>query len=117
MKYNITTLKKEKKYFISSTMEQPKAHVAVAPSKHTFQTQTQTPTSKKRPFDSLSNSNSNYFKIRALIRDLRPLFIQVHIPTPISLEPLKIFYFSYTGFTCSLCCLMKYPFLKKPLNL
>ncbi|XP_058737339.1 uncharacterized protein LOC131609610 [Vicia villosa] len=61
-------------------MEQPaKAHVAVAPTQHTLQTQI--PTSKKRPFDSLSNSTSNYFKIRALIRDLRPHFIQV-LQTP-----------------------------------
>ncbi|KAL5058522.1 hypothetical protein RYX36_030126 [Vicia faba] len=59
--------------------QQPKAHVAVAATQHTLQTQA--PTSKKRPFDSLSNSTSNYFKIRALIRDLRPHFIQI-LQTP-----------------------------------
>ncbi|TKY65460.1 hypothetical protein E2542_SST08319 [Spatholobus suberectus] len=33
------------------------------------------PTTKKRPLD--SNTHSNYFKIRALIRDLRPHFLEV----------------------------------------
>ncbi|KAK7295066.1 hypothetical protein RJT34_17969 [Clitoria ternatea] len=33
------------------------------------------PTSKKRPLD--YDANSNYFKIRAVVRDLRPHFLQV----------------------------------------
>ncbi|CAJ2671213.1 uncharacterized protein LOC123893206 [Trifolium pratense] len=60
-------------------MEEPKAPVAVAATQQTLHTQT--PTTRKRPLDSNSNSNSNYFKIRALVRDLRPHFIQV-LQTP-----------------------------------
>ncbi|KAK2415790.1 hypothetical protein QL285_038245 [Trifolium repens] len=60
-------------------MEETKAPVAVAATQHTLHTQT--PTTRKRPLDSNSNSNSNYFKIRALVRDLRPHFIQV-LQTP-----------------------------------
>ncbi|GAU28675.1 hypothetical protein TSUD_159570 [Trifolium subterraneum] len=58
-------------------MEEPKAPVAVAATQHTLHTQT--PTTRKRPLDSNSNSNSNYFKIRALVRDLRPHFIQFDV--------------------------------------
>lgn len=40
------------------------------------------PTTKKRPLED-SNAHSNYFKIRAVIRDLRPHFLEVqlfHVP-------------------------------------
>lgn len=61
-------------------MEEAKAPVIVAP------------TTKKRPLD--YDSNSNYFKIRAVIRDLRPHFIQVRHYTLNNLNRLKIFAFS-----------------------
>lgn len=81
-----------KEHRISSSMEEPKPPV-IAPT-------LQTPSSKKRPLDT-DNSNSNYFKIRALIRDLRPHFIQVHyILPPFSLNtlnPIKIFSFSWNA--------------------
>jgi len=62
-------------------MEGPKAHVPVAPA--ATQQTLQTPTTKKRPFESDSNSISNYIKIRALVRDLRPQFIKVNTTAPI----------------------------------
>ncbi|KAJ1408618.1 hypothetical protein SESBI_23397 [Sesbania bispinosa] len=64
-------------------MEEPKASEATPqPTTPHIQTQTQIPsstTSKKRPLD--SDAHSNYFKIRAVIRDLRPHFIKV-LQTP-----------------------------------
>lgn len=78
--------KKEQCIIVMASMEEPKAPEAAPqlsnPPPTTPLTQTQTPlppttttTTKKRPLD--SDSNSNYFKIRAVIRDLRPHFIQV----------------------------------------
>lgn len=79
---NITVKKKVTAFhLISPSMEGPKAHVPVAPA--ATQQTLQTPSTKKRPFESDSNSTSNYIKIRALVRDLRPQFIQVHTTTPI----------------------------------
>jgi len=90
-------------------MEGPKAHVPVTPA--ATQQTLQPPTTKKRPFQSDSNSTSNYVKIRALVRDLRPQFIQVNTTTPFPLNLLKILSFSWNinmvvvlllGFTCLL---------------
>ncbi|XP_061371579.1 uncharacterized protein LOC133314151 [Gastrolobium bilobum] len=65
-------------------MEEPKAPEAAPklsdPPSTVPQTQTPLPpTTKKRPRD--SDAHSNYFKIRAVTRDLRPHFIQV-LQTP-----------------------------------
>ncbi|XP_057435624.1 uncharacterized protein LOC130728249 [Lotus japonicus] len=65
-------------------MEESKAPEAAPPLSNpppTTQTQTQIPssTTRKRPLD--SDVHSNYFKLRAVVRDLRPHFIQV-LQTP-----------------------------------